>query len=307
MTTAAVLGAGGVGGFVAGALTQSGAEVAVVARPQTAAALGQAGGLRVSSRALGEDFRAHPPVVTTLSDPVDVLFIATKATGLSDALERVQATPGLVIPLLNGLEHLEVLRARLGSERVAAAVIRIESDRPSAGVIVQTSPGVRVDMAATQSAAADALPGAAGLLRAAGIEARIGDSEAQVMWSKLARLCALALTTSAADRPIGYVRSDPRWRSALEGAVTETVAVANADGAGLATADTLAELDAAHAELGSSMQRDLAAGRPTELDAIAGAVLRAGRRHGLRCPTVQWLAERVAVREAGGRPPTAVA
>jgi 2-dehydropantoate 2-reductase len=136
------------------------------------------------------------------------------------------------------------------------------------------------------------------MLRNAGIEARIGESEAQVMWSKLARLCALALTTSASDRPIGYVRSDPRWRSALEGAVNETVAVANADGARLQASDTLAELDAAHAELGSSMQRDIAAGRPTELDAIAGAVLRAGQRHGLRCPTVQWLAERVAIREA---------
>jgi 2-dehydropantoate 2-reductase len=306
MTTAAVLGAGGVGGFVAAALARSGAGVTVVARPQTAAALDHAGGFTVSSRALGEDFRANPPVVTTLSDPVDVLFIATKATGLADALERAKATPGLVVPLLNGLEHLELLRARLGSERVAAAVIRIESDRPSAGVIVQTSPGVRVDMAAGP-AAGGMLEGAAGLLRAAGIEARIGDSEAQVMWSKLARLCALALTTSAADRPIGYVRADPRWRSALEGAVTETVAVANADGAALAAADTLGELDAAHAELGSSMQRDLAAGRPTELNAIAGAVLRAGRRHELRCPTVQWLAERVAVREAGGRPPTGVA
>jgi 2-dehydropantoate 2-reductase len=76
------------------------------------------------------------------------------------------------------------------------------------------------------------------------------------------------------------------------------VAVANAEGAALRAQDTLAELDAAHPELGSSMQRDIAAGRPTELDAIAGAVLRASRRHGLRCPTVQWLAERVAVRAA---------
>ena len=89
-----------------------------------------------------------------------------------------------------------------------------------------------------------------------------------------------------------------RWRSALEGAVSETVAVANAEGAALDAADTLAELDGAHAELGSSMQRDILAGRVTELDAIAGAVLRAGKRHGLRCPTVQWLAERVAVRAA---------
>ena len=298
MTTVAVLGAGGVGGFVAAALARSGADVAVVTRPQTAAALDQAGGLTVSSRALGEDFRAHPRVATELAEPVDVLFVAIKATGLADALERVQATPGLVVPLLNGLEHLEVLRARFGADHVAAAVIRIESDRPSAGVIVQTSPGVRVDMAAARPSPAGRLAGAAELLRGAGIEARIGDSEAQVMWSKLARLCALALTTSASDRPLGYVRADPRWRSALEGAVSETVAVANADGAGLAAADTLAELDGAHAELGSSMQRDIAAGRPTELDAIAGAVLRAGQRHGLRCPTVQWLAERVAVREA---------
>jgi 2-dehydropantoate 2-reductase len=138
----------------------------------------------------------------------------------------------------------------------------------------------------------------AGLFRGAGVEARIGDSEAAVMWSKLARLCALALTTSASDRPIGFVRADPRWRTALEGAVNETVAVANADGAGLDPQNTLDELDAAHPELGSSMQRDIAAGRATELDAIAGAVLRAGRRHGLRCPTVQWLGERVALRTA---------
>lgn len=296
--TAAVLGAGGVGGFVAAALARSGAEVVVVARPDAAAALDIAEGLRVSSRALGEDFTARPRVATELGAPVDVLFVATKARGLADALERVTATPRLAVPLLNGVEHLEVLRARFGADRVAAAVIRIESDRPAAGVIVQTSPGVRVDMAPPPGLPERAVDGADALLRGAGIEVRIDDSEPRVMWSKLARLCALALTTSASDRPIGYVRSDPRWRSALEGAVSETVAVANAEGAGLAAADTLAELDAAHAELGSSMQRDIAAGRPTELDAIAGAVLRAGQRHGLRCPTVQWLAERVALREA---------
>jgi 2-dehydropantoate 2-reductase len=297
MTAVAVLGAGGVGGFVAAALARAGAEVTVVARPQTAEVLSRTG-LTVSSRALGEDFTATPRVRTEVGDPPAVLFVATKATGLGAALERVHVEPVVVVPLLNGVEHLDVLRARFGAERVAAAVIRIESDRPSTGVIVQTSPGVRVDMAARAPLLGAALPDVAGLLDGAGIEARIVDSEAQVMWSKLARLCALALTTSASDRPIGYVRSDPRWRSALEGAVSETVAVANADGAGLQASDTLAELDAAHAELGSSMQRDIAAGRPTELDAIAGAVVRAGQRHGLRCPTVQWLAERVAVREA---------
>jgi 2-dehydropantoate 2-reductase len=294
MTTVGVLGAGGVGGFVAAALARAGADVRVVARPETAATL-RASGLTVASRALGAEFTAYPAVLTELTEPVGVLIVATKATGLSEALERIQAVPSLVVPLLNGLDHLALLRERFGAGRVAAAVIRIESDRPAPGMIVQTSPAARVDMAGAQPQ----LEALADLLRGAGLEARVGDSEAQVMWSKLTRLCALALTTSASDRPIGYVRRDPRWRSAMEGAVKETAAVANAEGAGLDAADTVAELDAAHPELGSSMQRDITAGRATELDAIAGAVLRAGQRHGVRCPTVQWLAGRVAVRAAG--------
>ena len=294
MSSVAVLGAGGVGGFVAGALTRAGTDVVVVARAPTAAVIAD-DGLRVRSAVLGE-FSARPRAVTELAADVDLLLVATKATGLSDALERVTATPRLVIPLLNGLDHLVLLRARFGAGAVAAGVIRIESDRPEPGVIVQTSPACRIDLAPGAAMTAEALAEPAALLRAAGIDVRIGDSEQRVMWSKLARLCPLALTTSASDRPIGFVRTDPRWRSALEGAVTETVAVANAGGAGLDAADTLAELDAAPAGLGSSMQRDIAAGREPELDAIAGAVLRASRRHGMRCPTIEWLAGRVAKR-----------
>ncbi len=298
MPVIAVLGAGGVGGFVAAALASAGADTIVVAREQTGARL-RAHGLTVTSRVLG-DLAAHPRVTGELTEEVDALLVATKATSLDTALQRIRARPALVMPLLNGLDHLELLRARFG-DRVAAGVIRIESDRPQAGVIVQTSPGCRVDMATVHRSLGPALEALAATLRDAGLDARIGDSERQVMWSKLARLCPLALTTSACDQPIGFVRSDPRWRSALEGAINETVAVANADGAALAPGATLTELDAAHAELGSSMRRDIAASRETELDAIAGAVLRAGRRHGRRCPTVRWLAERVAIR-AGGDP-----
>ncbi len=290
----AVLGAGGVGGFLAAALSAAGENVVVVAREDTARTIG-AHGLTVRSVVLG-DFTVHPAVTTALRDETGVLFVATKAAGLEAALERITVAPGLVVPLLNGIDHLATLRARFGADRVPAAVIRIESDRPAPGEIVQTSPACRVDLAAADPALGARLEAVAAMLERAGIPARIGSSEADVMWSKLARLCPLALTTSASDRPIGYVRSDPRWRSALEGAIGETVRVANAEGAGLDPADTLAELESAHPELGSSMQRDIAAGREPELDAIAGAVLRAGARHELRCPTVQWLADRVANR-----------
>jgi 2-dehydropantoate 2-reductase len=286
----AVLGPGGVGGFVAAALARSGAPVTLVARPESARLIAEHG-IRVQSAVLG-DFATPVGAVDELTEPVEILLVATKANGLPAALERIQAPAQLVVPLLNGVEHMTRLRERFDAA-VVAGVIRIESDRPEPGRIIQTSPGARVDLA---QAANDRLPGLAEALSEAGLEVRRGDSEAQVLWSKLARLSALALTTSASDRPIGLVREDPRWRSALEGAVSETVAVAIAEGAQLDAAQTLAELDSAHAGLGSSMQRDIAAGREPELDPIAGAVLRAAARHGLRAPTVAWLAARVAER-----------
>jgi 2-dehydropantoate 2-reductase len=294
MSRIAVLGPGGVGGFVAAALARAGSDVLVVARAQTVSAIGQHG-LRVRSVALG-DFSAQPAVAERLVEPAGALLVATKAAGLGDALERIEVPPDLVIPLLNGVEHMQTLRERFGPERVVASVIRIESDRRAPDDIVQSSPGARVDIAEAGPDARRRVAPLAQALQAAGLEVRLGGSEAQVLWAKLARLNALALTTSASERPLGFVRSDPRWRSALEGAVSETVAVANAEGAELEAEATLAELDQAHAGLGSSMQRDIAEGREPELDAIAGAVLRAAARHRLSCPTVSWLAGRVAER-----------
>ncbi|MEO9024122.1 MAG: 2-dehydropantoate 2-reductase [Solirubrobacteraceae bacterium] len=291
MSRIAVAGPGGVGGFVAGALCRAGHQVIVVARESTAELIDRTG-LRVHSVALDTDFTAHPRAVEELSEPVDVLLVATKAGGLAGALERIRVDPDLVVPLLNGVEHMALLRRRFGEHTVAAGVIRIESDRPEPGEVSQRSPGARIDLAGPP----ERVQSLAAALREAGLEIRTGASESQVLWTKLARLNALALTTSASNRPIGFIRTDPRWRSALEGAVAETVAVARAEGADLDPDETLAELESAHAELGSSMQRDIAAGQEPELDPIAGAVLRAGARHGIRCPTVSWLARRVAKR-----------
>lgn len=302
--TIAILGPGAVGGFLAGALARAGHEVVVVARPQTAELIA-ARGLQVRSAALQAEFTARPAACARLVEDPELLIVATKAGGLEPGLERIRVAPGLVVPLLNGLDHMEPLRARFGSGRVATGMIRIESDCPEPGRIVQSSPSVRVDLATEQPALHGALTALAGALEAAAIEVCIGGNERQVLWSKLARLNALSLTTSASGRPIGFVRADPRWRSALEGAVSETVAVANADGASLRAPETLAELEQAHAELGSSMQRDIVAGREPELDAIAGAVLRAAARHGIRCPAVVWLVERVAARAGIPAPFTA--
>src|SRR5258708_35086405 len=106
--TSAILGPGGVGGFLAGALTRAGTPVSVVARELTAELIAS-DGLHVSSVLLG-DFDAHPRATATLDRPVDALIVATKAGGLESGLERIVGDPGLVVPLLNGLDHMSTPR-----------------------------------------------------------------------------------------------------------------------------------------------------------------------------------------------------
>jgi 2-dehydropantoate 2-reductase len=265
----AVLGPGGVGGMLAAVLP----DALVVSRsPLTE--------IQLRSRLLGD--RTTPVrSVETLDEPVDVLFIATKATGLEQAVERIATEPGTVVPLLNGFEHIAWLRGRFPD--VVAATIRVEATRVAPGVIEQTSPFLRIELSAH--------PEVAELLNDAGIPAAVIENEAQVMWSKLSRLNAIALTTTAYRAPIGEVRN--HHRDDLLNVVRETAAVAEAEGATIDVGAIAQELDDAHPELLSSMARDAAAGRPLELDAIGGAVLRAGARHGIDTPTVRRLVDAI--------------
>ena len=266
----------------------------------------------MSSVLLG-DFVSHPPAVARLEQPVDALIVATKAAGLREALERVEAPPKLVLPLLNGLDHIAVLRERFAPETVVAGTIRVEADRPEPGVAVHTSKFLRVEMASRHPSARGAMERLASALSAAGVPAHVNppsqpvapsaqqavatvDWEAQVMWSKLVRLNALACTTSAYDLLLGEIRSTPELRADLVGAIEEGCAVAGAEGASIPSGDPLGELSAAHDTLGSSMQRDIAAGRPPELDAIPGSVLRAAARHRIECPTIERLVAMIVAR-----------
>src|SRR5436305_14818171 len=112
MPTIAVLGPGGVGGFIAAALSRAREEVLVIAREQTAELIAGRG-IEVQSVKLG-NFSVNPAARATLTEPVDVLLVATKANGLEPSLERIQAQPVLIVPLLNGLDHMALLRSRFG-------------------------------------------------------------------------------------------------------------------------------------------------------------------------------------------------
>jgi 2-dehydropantoate 2-reductase len=297
----AVLGPGGVGGLMAAALQRAGEQVTVVARDSTAALIAERG-LRVSSVRFGE-LATRPDAVARLDEPVDALLVATKAAGLEASLERVAIEPAVVLPLLNGLDHLTVLRERFAAPSVLAGSIRVEADRPQPGVIVHTSPFLLVSMASAAPAMRGPMERLAESISAAGVPVKVLDSEADVMWSKLVRLNALACTTSAYDKLLGEIRSTPALREDLVGAMEEASAAGRAEGADVDAASAIAELERAHETLGSSMQRDIAAGRTPELDAIPGSVMRAAARHGLPCPTIERLAGMIAVR-AGIAPPT---
>jgi 2-dehydropantoate 2-reductase len=296
----AVLGPGGVGGLLAALLDRAGHEVTVVARDSTAARIA-ASGIEVDSVTFGR-FTARPRAVEQLTDTTDALLVATKASGLEAALERIDVEPATVLPLLNGLDHIAVLRRRFPSESVLAGSIRVEADRPQAGVVVHTSPFLLVSMASRVPAMAPRIERLAGALGDAGVPFEVLDSEADVMWSKLVRLNALACTTSAYDKLLGEIRSTPALRADLVGAMTEAAAAGRAEGADVDGETAIEELERAHATLGSSMQRDIAAGREPELDAIPGSVMRAAARHGLTCPTIERLVAMIAAR-AGIEPP----
>ena len=295
--TIAVLGPGGVGGLLGGLLARAGTPVVVVARTSTAALIAEHG-VHVDSVSFGE-FVAHPRAVSRLEEPVDALIVATKAAGLTDALARIETAPKLVLPLLNGLDHIAILRRRFAADSVLAGTIRVEADRPRPGVVVHTSPFLLVDMASEAPSARAGMEALGKTLADAGVPVRVLDSEAQVMWSKLVRLNALACTTSAFDELLGTIRSTPELRGYLVGAIEEGCAVGRAEGAeDVDPATAISELEMAHATLGSSMQRDIAAGRPPELDAIPGAVLRAAARHQIACPTIERLVEMIQERIA---------
>jgi 2-dehydropantoate 2-reductase len=289
----AVLGPGGVGGLVAAALVRAGVPTTVVARETTVEAIAEHG-LRLSSLRLGE-LVVHPAATARLDDDVDVLVIATRAAAVDAALSRVSGEAGLVVPLLDGIDHVAALRARFGP-RAIAATIAVESERAAPGVILQSSPSLRIDLASDHPSPRPRMAAFRDVLRTAELPARLGDTEARVLWSRLVFVTALSCTTAAYARPIGAVRDHPRARLELEAVVDEAAAVANAEAADLdpdAVLRTLWQVDAAQ---GSAVARDVAAGREDELEAIAGAVVRHGAAHDLACPTIADLVVRIRAR-----------
>jgi 2-dehydropantoate 2-reductase len=289
--TVAILGPGAVGGVLTAGLMQSGVGVICIARPDTADLIGSEG---LSLRQGEKVQKVRPEVTTELREPVELLLVAVKAPSLEDALGRVSEPAQTVVPLLNGIEHMQTLRDHLpGSAVVAATIGRIEAYLERQGVVVQPTPGVVMTVAGDVDAAT------VGLLRQSGVEVRVNGGEAEVLWEKLARQAPVAAATALTQRRIGDLRSDPEWRSRLQQAIVEACSVAAGDGVTLSADAQWEIIEAMPPLLTSSTARDVAAGRPSELDAITGAAVRAAHRVGVAAPVLE---ELFAEAEAACRP-----
>lgn len=288
MTTHAIAGAGGVGLLLGAALAHQGAAVTFAGTPGHAAP----SRVRLDDATRGTvevDVAAGGPDV----DGADVLWVTVKATALAELLAGLRGAPRLVVPLLNGVDHVAALRARFGADRVVAASIGVEAERLAPGHAARRTPFCELVIAA---AAEERLGDTAEKLRAFGFTCRFEPDETTLLWRKLVFLAPFALTTSAADRPLGAIADDPAWRARLEGCAREAHAVAAACGATLDVDVTLARFARAPREMRSSMQKDLAARRAPELDAIAGPIVREGARHGVDVATTRELVELVRAR-----------
>ena len=289
----AILGPGGVGGLVGACLAHSGGFVTLVVRPESLAQYPR----RLH---LDSPFGTFDVEVACASEvpPADVLWITVKATQLESALTALK-NPGSVkaiVPLLNGIDHLSLLRSRYGMDRVIAATIAVEAERVSPGHIVQRSPFAHLNV----SAAGRALLGSTvEQLQQIGFQSRFVENESTLMWSKLAFLGPYALTTTAADKAMGGIISDPSWREQLEACVREACDVAIADGAKLDPEAILAGMRGMPATMRSSMQKDVEQHKTPELDAIAGPILRGARRHNIGIPATNKLVALVEQRVNG--------
>jgi len=283
-----ILGAGGVGGLIGAVLAQAGENVTLLVRPGTDTLYPR----ELSLESRFGTFSAPVSVATRIVEPAEILWLTVKATQLETALESIDDSKlDLVVPLLNGMDHVERLRKRFGHKRVVPATIAVETERVSPGRIVQSSPFIRFNVA---QQGRDRLAGPLGIFQRFGFDCKVLDDEQTLLWSKLVFLAPVALSTSAVRGPIGEVMNDPARMAGLEQCVREACEVATADGAKVNRETVLATIHSLPGGMRSSMEKDIEKGNPPELDAIGGPIVRRGEKYRIAVPKTVELMSQVA-------------
>jgi len=293
----AVFGTGGVGGYFGGRLAQAGAEVIFIARGEHLRAI-QSSGLTVSDGA-GNGFVIHPAQAT--DDPaqvgvVDMILVGVKTWQLAAAIKAMPPLLGpetFILPLLNGIEAPTELAAAVGAQRVLGGLCTLISYLVAPGEIrtLRAAGGLQFgeldNQRSTRVQQLEAL-----FQRAENVNVEVPPNIQAAMWQKFCIIAPWSGLGAVTRAPIGVFRSQPETRELLRRAIQEVYDVARATQIDLApniVQQTIERLDKIAVEGTASMQRDIMAGRPSELEAQSGAVVRYGAAVGVATPVHQFI------------------
>jgi 2-dehydropantoate 2-reductase len=286
----AILGAGGVGGYFGARLAESGQDVTFVARGAHLDAM-RSNGLRV----LSPKGDAHLENVNATDDPagvgtVEVIIVAVKAWQLDDAIASMKPMVGtetVVLPLLNGVEAPSRLATAFGRERVLGGLCGILAHIERPGVIRHAGPEPRIVLGELDNKRSVRIERLLRALLDAGVHTEVPPDIDAALWRKFMFIAPASGVGAVTRAPYGVMLDVPEVRDLLTRAVRETLAVGQATGIALNGADVDAVLGLfaiVPADGLTSMQRDIQNGRPSELDAQTGAIVRLAAKCGTAAP-----------------------
>ncbi|MGW6390475.1 ketopantoate reductase family protein [Streptomyces sp. NPDC055103] len=284
-----VVGAGATGGYFGALLARSGQDVTFLVRPARAAALRERG-LQVV--APGEQWILTPPLVTAdeLTGPYDLVLLSVKSTGLDRAVEDIAPAVGpdtAIVPLLNGLAHLDVLNARFGASAVLGGVAKVVTTLDESGDIRRLAPLAHLAFGEQDGTVSPRVERIRAVLDASGIEAPVPERILTAMWHKWVFITTFGAVTSLMRGTVGDVYDTPGGPALGPAVLGEAAAVAAAAGHPVPEAEraaTLAVVSAAGSPMVPSLYRDLAAGRPTEVEHLFGDLTERARAFGVATP-----------------------
>jgi len=286
----AIFGSGSVGGYFGGRLARAGEDVVFIARGEHLNALLKSG-LRVDS--INGDFVVAP--VQATDDPatvgkVDLVIVGVKAWQIAEVAEAMRFMVGpqtIVLPLQNGLEAPENLSEGIGERHVLGGLCGLFCYVAGPGHIVHAGTDPFVKFGELDNHRSQRVERLLDAFKKAGVTAIIPPDIRVAMWLKFLTIAAWSGMGAVTRAPAGIWRSLPQTRAMTEQSLGEIIAVAAALDVPLpenALETTMAIFDGLVPESTASLQRDVMQGRPSELDAQIGAVVRFGRRAGVATP-----------------------
>ena len=289
-----VLGAGATGGYFGGRLLEAGAEVSFLVRPARAERL-KSTGLRIASP---DGDASLKPALIVAGEPAGrsefgCALLACKAYDLEDAIATLSTHVGpqtMVLPLLNGMRHLERLDAAFGAGRVLGGLCGISSTLDDDGTIRHFSIPPRLVFGERAGGITPRVEALAAVMKGAKFEGRASDDIMQEMWEKVTVLAAMAAATCLMRAPVGAIVSSPGGSEFTKAMIDETVAIAAASGHAPRPAihDRMVKMMTdPTSKLSASMLRDIERGGPTEGDHILGDMVGRGRALGIDTPNLE--------------------